>query len=74
MNSLFNLFNGNPLANTPFGNMANLINQMNQIKQTLNGNSPQQFTQNLLNSGRVSQEEYNQKYQQALQIWNMFGK
>ena len=69
MNTLFNIFNRNSFQNT-----SNLLNQMNQIKQQLNGNSPQQFAQNLLNSGKVSQDYYNQKYQQAMQMWKMLGK
>lgn len=69
MNTLFNIFNRNSFQNT-----SNIINQMNQIKQQLNGNNPQQFAQNLLNSGKVSQDYYNQKYQQALQMWQMLGK
>ncbi len=69
MNTLFNIFNRNSFQNT-----SNILNQMNQIKQQLNGNSPQQFAQNLLNSGKVSQDYYNQKYQQALQMWQMLGK
>lgn len=69
MNTLFNIFNRNSFQNT-----SNILNQMNQIKQQLNGNSPQQFAQNLLNSGKVSQDYYNQKYQQALQMWKMLGK
>jgi len=69
MNTLFNIFNRNSFQNT-----SNILNQMNQIKQQLNGNSPQQFAQNLLNSGKVSQDYYNQKYQQAMQMWQMLGK
>ena len=69
MNTLFNIFNKNSFQNT-----SNILNQMNQIKQQLNGNSPQQFAQNLLNSGKVSQDYYNQKYQQAMQMWQMLGK
>ena len=69
MNTLFNIFNRNSFQNT-----SNILNQMNQIKQQLNGNSPQQFAQNLLNSGKVSQDYYNQKYKQALQMWQMLGK
>jgi hypothetical protein len=69
MNTLFNIFNRNSFQNT-----SNILNQMSQIKQQLNGNSPQQFAQNLLNSGKVSQDYYNQKYQQALQMWQMLGK
>ena len=69
MNTLYNIFNRNSFQNT-----SNILNQMNQIKQQLNGNSPQQFAQNLLNSGKVSQDYYNQKYQQALKMWQMLGK
>ena len=69
MNTLYNIFNRNSFQNT-----SNILNQMNQIKQQLNGNSPQQFAQNLLNSGKVSQDYYNQKYQQAMQMWQILGK
>lgn len=59
-----------PLFNT-FGNqggqMNDLINQFNRFRQTFNGN-PQQQVQQLLNSGRMTQEQFNQFRQMAEQM------
>lgn len=73
--SVFNsLGNGqqqaDPLQGTPFGNMMNFMKQLNQLQQTFSGN-PQQTVQQLLQSGKVSQDTYNQKYQLAQQIYSM---
>lgn len=61
MNSLFNDFN--PQNNQ----MSNFINQFNQFKATFSGNPEQQVKQ-LLNSGRMSQEQFNQLAQTANQL------
>ena len=45
-------------------NMQNIMAQFNQFKQTLSGD-PRQQVQQLLNSGRISQEQYNQAVQTA---------
>ena len=66
MNPLMNNFGGG----NPFGNIMNLMQQVSQLKQSLNGN-PQQMAQGLLQSGKVSQDFYNQKYQEAMQIFQM---
>lgn len=57
-NPLFNLFGNNQMGG-PFGNVANMMNQFNQFKSTFQGN-PQQKVQDLLNSGEMSQEQFNQ--------------
>lgn len=54
--SLFNALSQN--------NMMDLVNQFLQFKQTFTGN-PQQQVQQLLNSGKISQEQYNQAVQKA---------
>ena len=75
MNQLFNLFNGgnsNIFQGTPFGNMMNFMNQLNQFRSTFNGN-PQQAVQELLNSGKISQNDYNQAVQKANQIMHMMN-
>ena len=66
MNPLMN----NPGGSNPFANIMNIMQQVNQLRQTFSGN-PQQMAQNLLQSGRVSQDVYNQKYQQAMQLFQM---
>lgn len=53
--------------------MANLINQLNQFRQSFSGD-PKQQVQQLLNSGRMSQSQYNQLSQMATQIQNMLIK
>lgn len=48
----------------PFGNIANLISQFNQFRNSFTGD-PKQEVQNLLNSGRMTQEQFNYLQQQA---------
>lgn len=43
----------------PFGNINNVLNQFNQFKSTFQGD-PKQKVQDLLNSGQMSQEQFNQ--------------
>lgn len=76
MNPLFNLLNNNMntmnnmgMSNPTYNNMntmnmTNLINQFNQFKQNFNGNPEQQVKQ-LLNSGQMSQQQFNQLSQIA---------
>ena len=51
----------------PMGNMQQLIQQFNQFRQSFQGD-PRQQVQQLLNSGRISQQAYNNAYQQAQQL------
>lgn len=46
----------------------NFISRFNQFKQMFSGN-PQQQIQQMMNSGRISQEQYNQAVQQANQLY-----
>ena len=62
MNSLFNDFR--PQQNN---SMNNFLNQFNQFKSTFTGNPEQQVRQ-LLSSGRMSQEQFNQFAQTADQL------
>lgn len=69
--------------NMPFGNIGNLIQGyqqfMAQKEQFLSqipkemGSNPNQIIQNLMNSGRISQSQYNQAKTLADQIQS-FGK
>jgi len=62
MSSLFNDFN-----TSPTNNMTNLLSQFNQFRSTFSGNPEQQVKQ-LLQSGRMSQEQFNQLAQTANQL------
>ena len=66
-NPLFNLF-----GNSQFGNVANLVKQFEQFKSTFQGN-PQQQIQQLLNSGKISQQQYDQAVQQAKALQEILG-
>lgn len=54
-------------------NFQNFLNSFNQFYKTFNGN-PEQQVQQLLNSGKVSQAQYNQAVQQANQLFQMIFK
>ena len=66
---LFNMLGGQQQMNP----MTNLVNQLNQFRQSFSGD-PKQQVQQLLNSGRMSQSQYNQLSQMATQIQNMLTK
>ena len=68
-NSIFNNYGNNMIPN-PY---ANIINQAMELRKTLQGN-PRDIVQNLLNSGQMSQQTFNQLSQQAQQIVRFMGK
>ena len=49
-----------------------IITQFNTFRQNFKGD-PQQMIQQMLNSGRITQEQLNQAMQRANQIKGMFG-
>lgn len=53
--------------------MNNIIQRFQQFQQMFKGD-PRQQVQNLLNSGKVSQQQYNQAVQMAQQMQRMLGK
>lgn len=63
MNPLYNMMN-------PMGNMSGLLQQFNQFRQSFRGDAKQQVQQ-MLNSGRITQEQYNRAVQMAQQIQSM---
>lgn len=71
-NQLFNMLGGNNMPN-PFGNMQNLMQRLNQFRQSFSGDAKQQVQQ-LLNSGKMTQNQYNQLSQLATQIQNMLNE
>lgn len=68
-NPLFNNMN-NP--NNYMQNMQNVMNRFNQFRQTFSGD-PRQQVQNLVNSGKVTQAQYDQAVQMANNFRKMFG-
>ena len=54
-------------------NQGNIIQRFQQFQRMFRGN-PQEQVQQLLNSGRVSQEQYNRAVQMANQLRGMLGK
>lgn len=53
-------------------NMNGLMQRFQQFRNTFHGN-PQQQVQQLLNSGRVSQQQYDQAVRMANQLRQMLG-
>ena len=69
-NQLFNMLGNKSNLPEPFSNMQNIIGRLNQFRQSFQGD-PKQQVQELLNSGKMSQNQYNQLSQMATQIQNM---
>lgn len=67
-NSLFQALNGN----MNMGNVGNFMTQLQQFQRTLQGD-PRQQIQQMLNTGQISQQQFNQAAQMATQIQRMMG-
>ena len=57
----------------PLGNMQTFMQKFNQFRQSFQGN-PQQQVQQLLNSGKMTQDQFNQLRNIAQQIQGMMNK
>ena len=68
-NPFFNALGGQP--SMP-GNMQSLIQRFNQFRQNFRGD-PRQQIQQMLNSGQITQEQYNRAVQTATQFRQMLG-
>ena len=66
-NPLFQMMGGG----MPNG-MQNIMQRFQQFKQSFQGN-PQQQIQQMLNSGKISQQQYNNAVQMAQQLQRMLG-
>lgn len=66
MNQLYNEMQNNQ------GGINGMLQRFQQFRQNFHGD-PQQQVQQLLNSGRVSQQQYNQAVQMAQQFQRLFG-
>lgn len=62
----------NPLFNMLGGNMPPIVQQFMQFKQSFTGDAQAQVQQ-LLNSGKVTQDQYNQAVQMAQQLQQMLS-
>ena len=77
MSTVFEMFNGprqpQPPQPAPIPNQnGNFFAQLMQFARAFNGN-PEQVGRNLLQTGQMSQQEFNQLSQQASQIQAMMG-
>ena len=64
---------GNPLYNNNQPNFSNIIQQARELRCTITGN-PRQIVQGMLNSGEMSQEDFNRLMPMAQQIAAMMPK
>lgn len=73
MNPLANMFGRRPAnnqaPNNGFGNAMNMMQQFNQFRSNFQGD-PRQAVMNLLSSGQMSQEQFNQLSQMARTFQN----
>lgn len=67
----FQAFSGGNMPG-PMGNFAQMMQSFNQFKNAFTGD-PKQKVQELLNSGRMSQDQYNQLQNMARQFQQMMG-
>lgn len=63
-NPLYNMMGG--------GTQNNILQRFQQFQQTFRGD-PRQTVQQMLNSGKISQGQYNQAVQMAQQLQRMLG-
>lgn len=70
-NDLYNLFNNtNTPNNSPFGNVMKMMNDFNSFRNNFKGN-PKAEVQRLLNSGAMSQSQYNELQKMASMFQQM---
>ena len=51
-----------------------LLQQVQALKKQMGGIDPNQYIQQMLNSGKISQAQYNSAVQRAEQLKKMLGK
>lgn len=73
-NPLFNaLGKGAPNMSGALGNFNTMIQQFNEFKRTFQGN-PEEQVQQLLNSGKMTQQQYDQLHNTAKAFMQMLPK
>lgn len=63
----------NPLFKAMGGNQPNMMGDFQRFMQQMQGRDPNQEIANLLQSGRISQQQLNQAQQMAQQMQGMMG-
>ena len=66
MNNLFSAMHGNP-----FGNIQNMMNQIQQLKQQFGNANPQDIINQMIQSGRITNEQVQQAQKTAEQFRSM---
>lgn len=66
-NPLMAAMGGNASMPGPMGNMAQMVQAFNQFRSQFTGD-PKQAVQQMLNSGRITQGQFNQAQQMAKQF------
>lgn len=59
------------IQNSPTNNVTNLLQRFTQFRNSFNGNA-QQKIQEMLQSGQITQSQYNQAVAQAQQLTQLF--
>ena len=54
-------------------NFMQFMQQFNQFRQQMQGQNPDQIIQDMMRQGRISQSQYEQARQQAMQIQKMIS-
>ena len=73
LNNSFTQNNNMQMLLNNFGGLQNTLKEFNNFRNSLQGNNPQQLIQQLLQSGRMTQNDYNYFSQMALQFKNLFN-
>ena len=66
------LMGGMPQVTGPMANVQQFMQRFNQFRQSFQGD-PRQQVQDWLNSGKISQTQYNHAYQMAQQFQQMMN-
>jgi len=64
---------GMPMMGGPMGNLPKMMQLFNSFQSGFNGNA-EQIVRGMLNSGKMSQNQFNQLAQAATQFQNIIGK
>lgn len=72
-NPIFNRFNQSNPSPGPFSNVQNMVNQFNQFRAQFQGD-PKAQVQQLLDSGKMTQEQFNQLSNLANQFQSMMRR
>ena len=64
----------NPFFGVMGGGRSNMMQQFQQFMNQMKGKDPNAMIQEMVSSGRISQDQLNQVQKQAQQMSGMFGK